>query len=116
MSIDIVAFLLTFIIGATAPAAVHEYQPSSAPAEWVATLEQPPDLDRCAVITIDWTSGQAVQTGKTYVNLEPWQIRTDLVGPYLWTQFDKKTPVSDVYEDTSSVLLEPGTTRVEICR
>jgi len=98
---------------------IWEYQPEPEPARWHATETAPPaGLDKCVIVDVAWHLGghSPIITNLTYLNIQQWEIRTDIVGTFLWTQFDKQQATDDIYDGTSSIPLKVGVERVEVCR
>lgn len=109
MTIDLVAVLLTLFLSGNTITYQHTDD------VWVQT-DTFVELDACLTVSYDWPWGSPIETGREYVNLEPWEIRADIVGIFLWTQFDVRTEDATIDEGVSSVLLPPGSDKVKICR
>lgn len=75
-----------------------------------------PDLCDGLTVTIDWNTypGSPLMGSREYRNVEPWEIRADVVGDFLWLQFDHR--VADSWNDVTSVELTPGTSEVVVCK
>lgn len=87
------------------------------PVAWtVTTQEPPPDNDACVTVAIGRDDdGSPFKAGKTYVNIdEPWMIRTDIIGTFLWVQFDRETSTID--ENVSSIPIPQDATEITVCR
>lgn len=119
--IDIILAILT-LINSQGDASVT-YELPAPPAIAVEVAVVVPDIACTPGVTvaIDWIEivpGEGaihpLQGERTVRGLEPGEVRTDVVGTFLWLQFDRE--VSSDTEDITSVELTPGTTSVEVCR
>lgn len=75
---------------------------------------------RGTVVEIVWMDTEygpnPLQGGRVNTGIEVGEIRTDVVGDFLWVQFDHIDNPDSQADDIVSFFIEPGTTEIEVCK